>query len=481
MAHAKVGSSAVCWGTIAPGRSMWGYVAVMVNRIATVLTALTVAFWAAAPALAQEDDAATLTEAAKTDSAVPMKVELKGPYVLIDAASGEVLAQDRAGEPWYPASLTKLMTGFIVFQKIREGKLRLDQLVPVSKRAASQIPSKLGAPQGTMLTVDFALQAMLVYSANDMAYVLAEAAGGSVEEFAKEMNHVARNLGMTASHFVNPNGLFDARQITSARDMAVLSAVLLAEFPEHAHYFDQRAVQHGKKELLNRNRLIHAMPEADGMKTGFVCASGFNLVASATREGRRMISVVLGYKNSFTRAEAARMLINLGFSGEAKPSGVTIGELVNLPQGAIVPSDMTPTTCKGKQPFTVYDGAEVAGWGITFGTYDTSQKADMALRGRLLNPIGVDIDAPSGVIKLPQKSGFGAVVWGLDALTSRTLCDEYKADGAYCDVVSDTVMAKIAAVAQARKASVAVTKDVPDQSDEPNVLAGEGDPPPKTR
>ena len=158
-----------------------------------------------------------------------------GPTLLFDPATQEVISQDRAGEPWYPASITKLMTAYIIFEKLKSGAMTLDQKLPVSELAHSQPPSKIGIPVGQTVGVDFALQALLVYSANDMAYVLAEGADGSIPAFAAEMNAVARKLGMTGSHFVNPNGLFDHRHVTTARDIAILASTILRDFPEYGH------------------------------------------------------------------------------------------------------------------------------------------------------------------------------------------------------------------------------------------------------
>jgi D-alanyl-D-alanine carboxypeptidase len=230
-----------------------------------------------------------------------------GPVLVFDAQTGEVLSQERAGEPWYPASLTKLMTAYIVFQKIREGKLRLDQQIYVSSVASGQEPSKIGIPAGKTVSVDFALQALLIYSANDMAYVLAEGAAGTVDAFVREMNATAEKLGMTGTRFANPNGLFDPRQITTARDIAILATALLKTYPERAHYFSQDAVAIGKRRLPNRNSLLRQMKAADGMKTGFVCNSGFNLVATATIDGRRLGAVIFGASRS-CRDAAGRCL-----------------------------------------------------------------------------------------------------------------------------------------------------------------------------
>ena len=373
-----------------------------------------------------------------------------GPYLLIDAATGEVLAQDRAGETWYPASLTKLVTAYITFQRLREGKLRLDQQIYVSDRATKQEPSKIGIPQGKTVSVDFALQAMLVYSANDMALVLAEAAGGTVENFAADMNRVAHGLGLSASHFVNPNGLFDPRQVTSARDIGILAAIIHNEFPEYAHYFSQDYLAVGKRRLSNRNSIIRVMPDADGMKTGFVCNSGYNLVASATRNGRKLIAVVLGARTGWGRTVLAKDLLEAGFLNATSPTRQKVAEIVNLPQGAIVPADLTTSVCKSKTPVQLAGAEGLQGWAISFGTYDNMVKADMALRGRLLSPVGIGTRSSAGVVALPEKAGFAALMWNIPQQESLNLCTAYRADGAHCDVMPPAMVEQIAAEIRAR-------------------------------
>jgi D-alanyl-D-alanine carboxypeptidase len=377
-----------------------------------------------------------------------------GPTLLFDAQTGEVIAQERAGEPWYPASLTKLMTAYIIFQRLRDGRLRLDQDVSVSEIAHAQEPSKIGVPVGKTVTVDFALQALLVYSANDMAYVLAEAASGSRERFADEMNAVAKNLGLSASHFVNPNGLFDPRHVSSARDIGVLAAVIVNEFPQHAHYFSQDYLAVGKRRLANRNSLIRIMPDADGMKTGFVCNSGFNLVASATRGGRKLIAVVMGAKSGGARALKAKALLEQGFLAAPQPTRHKVAEIVNLPQGAIVPSDMTVGVCKSKSPVQLADGSDMGGWAVSFGTYDTMVKADMALRGRVLSPIGIGTRAQAGVVKLPDQAGFAAMLWQIPQADSLALCTAYRAEGAHCDVMPPVLVDQIATYVKSTQPAV---------------------------
>ena len=287
---------------------------------------------------------------------------LAGPSLLFDPATGEVVSQDRAGEPWYPASLTKLMTAYVIFEKLKRGEMQPDQKLTVSQLASSQPASKVGMKPGTQITVELALQMLLIYSANDMAYVLAEGASGTYPEFVKLMNADAQRLGMTATHYANPNGLFDARQVTSARDIGMLASALLRDFPEHAHYFSQPAVALGKRQLLNRNSLLRKMKTADGMKTGFVCNSGFNLVASATDNGRKLIAIVLGASSGRERADLAQMMLTSGFAKPPQPNQIRLSTVPNAQLGALVPADLTQTVCKGK-PTAVAKASGLTGWG----------------------------------------------------------------------------------------------------------------------
>lgn len=390
-----------------------------------------------------------------------------GPTLLFDPSTDEVISQDRAGEPWYPASLTKLMTAYVVFQKLRAGTIKLDQKIPVSERAHSQPPSKIGVPIGQMVGVDFALQALLVYSANDMAFVLAEGASGSVEAFAAEMNAAARKLGMTGSHFVNPNGLFDHRHISTARDIAILASALLREFPEYDRYFSQQALTVGKRKLANRNSLLRQMKDADGMKTGFVCSSGFNLVATATREGHRLGAVIFGANSGKHRADLAEMLLTDGFTRTGSPR-VKLQSIPNVQTGAIVPTDMTSKVCKHK-PVAIALSKQLGGWGISFGNYESSATADMALRGRLLSKSGMELPGMPGIIRLPEKRGFAAAMWNLDQSTSEAACARYRAEKAPCEVIAPETFAKIAAL-------------VPDPPEPPATTANpEGDDVAKTK
>ena len=209
------------------------------------------------------------------------------PYLVVDADSGQVLIDNEATAVWYPASLTKLMTVYVALDAVRNGRLTLDTPLIMSLRAARMAPSKMGFRPGTEVTLDNALKMLMVKSPNDVAVMIAEGISGSVEAFADEMNADAQRLGLHELHFVNPNGLHDPGHVSSARDMAIIARALLREFPDHADLFSIGALQLGNQYIANHNGLLGRYPGADGMKTGFTCPAGFNVVASANHGGRQ--------------------------------------------------------------------------------------------------------------------------------------------------------------------------------------------------
>jgi len=237
-----------------------------------------------------------------------------GASILVEADSGKVLRAENASYPWYPASVTKLVTMYVTLQAVKQGRITLDTLFTVSRNALAQAPTKMGFGVGTQVTVDNALKMMMVKSANDMAVLLAEGVDGSIENFADDMTRTAHRLGMTESNFVNPNGLPADGQITSARDLAILARALIHDFPEYNYYWHIPAIKFGRRVVRNYNKLLGRYPGADGMKTGFICASGFNLVATATRGNKQLIAVVLGAPSSAARAVKAAELLESGFT-----------------------------------------------------------------------------------------------------------------------------------------------------------------------
>ncbi|MDQ0503762.1 D-alanyl-D-alanine carboxypeptidase family protein [Xanthobacter agilis] len=292
------------------------------------------------------------------------------PILLVEADTGRVLEQQDAGKPWYQASVTKLMTVYVALNAVKNGRLTMDSPLTVSPLAASQQPSKMGFKPGTVVTLDNALKMVLVKSANDMAMVVAEGVGGSMPAFVDEMNATAAHLGMSGTHYSNPNGLPDPGQISTARDLAILARALIYHFPEHEMLFRIPSIKLGKAVLRNYNRLIDRYPGADGMKTGFVCGSGYNLVATATRGGKRLIAVVLGARSGTVRAEGAAMLFEKGFQASWGIFGSAAPTLSAIQNTGGEPFDMKPYVCGGKRAATASeaddDGASVSSSAISF-------------------------------------------------------------------------------------------------------------------
>lgn len=267
------------------------------------------------------------------------------PYILFDAASGKVLTEHMAVSPWYPASLTKLMTVYVVFEALEHGEVTLNSTVTVSARALAQPPAKMGLPVGERLTLDMALKIMLVKSANDIAVAVAESVGGSQEAFVQRMNYEAARLGLTGSHWATPNGLYDPANYTTARDLAVLTRAIIRQFPEYGGYFDLPALKFGKRLIRATNHMVERYPGGDGMKTGFICQSGFNLVASATRDGRRLVAIVLGETSGGARNENAARLLERGFTGALTPQALVIDDLAADSTTGAAPVDMHDMVC----------------------------------------------------------------------------------------------------------------------------------------
>ena len=262
------------------------------------------------------------------------------PFIVLDAASGRVVLEQESTHRWYPASLTKLMTLYVALSAVREKRVTLDTPILVSMRAARMPASKMGFNPGSEVTLDNALKMLMVKSANDIAVTIAEGLGGSVEGFSDQMNAAAARLGMNESHFVNPNGLHNDNHYSSARDMAIVGRALYRDFPEYADYYGIGALRLGAQVIPTHNGLLGRYPGADGMKTGFTCPAGFNVVASATRGGRRLIVVVLGYPNAKARTLKAASLFDGGF---ASGSGSTpIATLAAAPGAA---PNMRPRVC----------------------------------------------------------------------------------------------------------------------------------------
>ncbi|MBV8592595.1 MAG: D-alanyl-D-alanine carboxypeptidase [Acetobacteraceae bacterium] len=239
--------------------------------------------------------------------------------LVMDASTGQILSSINADEPRYPASLTKLMTLYLTFEALRDRRLSPDTLVPVSAHAASMIPTKLGLPAGSQLTVEQAILALITLSANDAAAALGELLGGDEDHFANLMTLRARTLGMEHTTFRNASGLPDPEQVTTARDLAVLARHILDDFPTYYSFFGIPFFLFHGRVIINHDHMLQTYPGADGLKTGYTIASGHNLVTSAVRGGVRLIGVVLGAGSNNERDLHMAALLDQGFEQEDVP------------------------------------------------------------------------------------------------------------------------------------------------------------------
>ena len=258
--------------------------------------------------------------------------------IVIDAETGEVLRSRSADVRRYPASLTKMMTLYLLFEAIDDGKLSLDSKLKVSKRAAGQSPSKLGLRAGSTIRAEDAIKSLIVKSANDIAVVVAEALGGTEVEFARIMTRKAQELGMSRTTFRNASGLPNRKQRSTARDMSRLAQALMRDFPDRYHHFDDQRFRYKGRVHRTPNKLLARYRGMDGIKTGYIRASGFNLVASAERDGRRVIAVVFGGKTPNSRNAHMANLLDLGFTriaeNDAKRGRVRYAGIPRPPAGS---------------------------------------------------------------------------------------------------------------------------------------------------
>ncbi|MFA5083167.1 MAG: D-alanyl-D-alanine carboxypeptidase family protein [Hydrogenophilaceae bacterium] len=234
-------------------------------------------------------------------------------WLLVDANSGQSLAENAPDSRVEPASLTKLMTAYLSFAAIKEGRLKPDQTLTVPENAWKTEGSRMFLDPRTPAKVDDLLKGMIVQSGNDACITLAEGIAGSEAGFVEMMNQQARRLGMTSSHFVNSTGLPDPEHYTTARDLTRLVVALIRDFPEYYKYYSIKEYTYGGITQPNRNRLLWMDPNVDGVKTGHTESAGYCLIASAKRDNRRLLSVVLGTKSDNARAAESQKLLNYGF------------------------------------------------------------------------------------------------------------------------------------------------------------------------
>jgi D-alanyl-D-alanine carboxypeptidase len=267
------------------------------------------------------------------------------PMLLVDASTLQVLYAEDAGQPWHPASVTKLMTAYLAFAAIKDGRVTLDTPVTISQHAWNQAPAKSGLEVGDSVSLKDALYIMLVKSANDMAVAIAETIGGDEKTFVAQMNLMAKQMGMTGTHYDNANGLKSPGQISTARDLAIIALYVKRDYPEYAPIFTTQWVQLGTHKLETSNGMLQHFAGVTGMKTGFICQSGLNIVATVERDGRSLLAVVLGASSVRERNELAAQMFLRGLSGALGPTGQTVVDIADIDAE---PVDMSPLICGKK-------------------------------------------------------------------------------------------------------------------------------------
>ncbi len=355
--------------------------------------------------------------------------------IVVDAGTGQVLHAESADESRYPASLTKMMTLYMTFDALKSGHLRLQQRLPVSTHAANQAPSSIGLKPGETITVEEAILATATKSANDAAVVLAEAIGGSEDAFGAAMTARARRLGMSESTFRNASGLPDPRQRTTARDMATLALALINHHGAYYHYFKTTEFTWKQRSYTNHNHLLANYDGADGIKTGYIRASGFNLVASAQRDGRRLIGVVFGGNTAAARDKHMAELLDRGFGGglegETQQARLRLPSLIGRAEAATLATAGTSALGRAVKPA---GGA----WTVQLGAFSDRRVAHKQI-DRAIAAAPTLLSEHEVVIVPGQSKGttsYRTRLTGFDKTEARAACRELQRKNLACVVVA---------------------------------------------
>lgn len=377
--------------------------------------------------------------------------------IVVDANTGAVLEQDDADKLCHPASLTKMATLYMVFEALKTGRLKMSTQIPVSAHAARQAPSKLGLQAGEYVSVETIIKGLVTKSANDAAAAIAEYLGGSEANFAAQMTNKARTLGMRKTTFKNASGLPNPYQVTTARDMATLSRALYLHFPKDYQHFRMQAFHHRGKVHRNHNHLLGKVPGLDGIKTGWVAASGFNLAASAVRKGpdnkpKRLIAVVLGGANRHWRDRRVAELLETNFQRvglgnqpsvrededeDEDDSEVTkfLKEEMDKQSMAKAAAHPTPVSwpSSSSKP-SISEAASQDEWGVQFGTYSSLNEAKLKAKKMFTSVKRGAISTPR--VKKGKKSFYGARLLGLTRLQAETACKKYANKSKECRILA---------------------------------------------
>jgi D-alanyl-D-alanine carboxypeptidase len=382
--------------------------------------------------------------------------------IVVDMDNGEVLYAENADARRYPASLTKMMTLYLTFEALVDNDLTLDQPLDVSHAAAAMPASKLWLAEGSTIPLDKAIRALTVKSANDVAVVLAEAVGGSESAFARKMTQKARELGMSNTTFRNASGLPDSRQVTSARDLLILATHVMQDFPQYYHYFGLQQFTYRGTTHTSHNRLVKNYPGADGLKTGFIRASGFNVATTAVHNGRRMVGVVMGgfssgsrdthmtdlLDRSFARAslrDRATWLADTRFSREfmefdrltprsSQPMLAAV-DTIEAPAPRAAPKPTSDPLKPLMANTTPAMGDTASDWGIQVGAF-----SEQANARRFANQAASQLRSVGGEVSVDALDGpqrvFRARLVALGESQARQACQRLKASGMDCMVVN---------------------------------------------
>jgi D-alanyl-D-alanine carboxypeptidase len=324
--------------------------------------------------------------------------------IVIDVASGTVLEQASPDAPRYPASLAKLMTLYMAFEALRDRRTSLDAIVPVSAHAAEMEPTKLGLVPGTRLTVDQAILGLVTKSANDAASALAELLGGSEDRFAQMMNLRAGAMGMAHTNFANASGLPDERQMSTARDLAVLARRLVSDFPGDYRYFSTPSFTFQGHTIFNHDGMLRSYPGADGMKTGYTEASGHNLVTSAVRGGVRLIGVVLGAGSNAARDVHMAALLDQGFEEMGIPVEPVHPTLVASRAPSLIGTAHAATLNEVHDATAAKPAPAASGWGVQVGSYATERVAQETAQSARRA-------AEAGEVRIERVTAHGVTLW----------------------------------------------------------------------
>lgn len=317
------------------------------------------------------------------------------PVLVVDTSNREVLYQEDAGVPWYPASTTKLMTALVVFEALRAGDVSLTTPVTMTKNSVKQAFLESGLTLGRTMTLEDALFATITASANDVAVALAETVASNEPSFVKRMNEEAARLGMTGTHFTSPNGLFDRSNYSTARDLAILGMEVDRQYPEYSRFFRASAVVIDGKKIKSNNLLLTRFSGTVGMKTGFLCASGRNYVGIAQKDGRRVMVVILGATTERERNERSAQYLTQAFDGRLSSSSGLVDELKN--KADVTPQDMRVRLCTDQS--AAYEASRNALYPMGLPGHETFLRDEMPEQVHAINSW-----ANNSVIEVPIPS-----------------------------------------------------------------------------